>query len=90
MNKILFCLLVLFSNLTYANYIDDTCPQFVIWGAPKVKVESNRQYMCKTAYAINYNYTRGARLYNSFYTDLQNRRCLNLHIIWKLFQKNII
>jgi len=57
MNKILFCLLVLFSNLTYANYIDDTCPQFVIWGAPKVKVESNRQYMCKTAYAINYNYT---------------------------------
>jgi endonuclease G len=39
------------------NPIDDQCPQHVVWGAPQIKQEGNNQYICRTGYAVNYNYT---------------------------------
>ena len=39
-----------------ANPIDDKCPQHVVWGSPQIKSEGNNQYICKTGYALNYNY----------------------------------
>lgn len=48
---------ILFSGLLLANPINDKCPQFVVWGAPQVNVEGNNQYICRTAYALNYNYS---------------------------------
>jgi endonuclease G len=38
-----------------ANPIDERCPDFVVWGAPVIKVEGNNQYVCHTGYALNYN-----------------------------------
>ena len=42
--------------LSYANPIDTSCPQHVVWGAPQIKQEGNNQYLCRTGYAVNYNY----------------------------------
>jgi endonuclease G len=39
-----------------ANPIDDVCPQHVVWGAPQIKKEGANQYLCRTGYAVNYNY----------------------------------
>lgn len=47
---------VLFSGLLLANPINVMCPQFAVWGAPQVAVEGNNQYICRAAYALNYNY----------------------------------
>lgn len=45
-----------YTAYSFANPIDDVCPQHVIWGAPQIKKEGNNQYLCRTAYAVNYNY----------------------------------
>jgi len=45
-----------YAAYSYANPIDDVCPQHVIWGAPQIKQEGGNQYLCRSAYAINYNY----------------------------------
>ena len=47
---------LLFANLVLANPIDTKCPQHVIYGAPVIK-DGNNQYLCKTGYALEYNYT---------------------------------
>jgi endonuclease G len=39
-----------------ANPIDQACPQHVIWGAPQIEHEGTNQYLCRTGYAVNYNY----------------------------------
>lgn len=39
-----------------ANPIDQFCPQHVIWGAPQIEHEGMNQYLCRTGYAVNYNY----------------------------------
>lgn len=39
-----------------ANPIDDKCPQHTVWGAPQIQAEGDNQYLCKTGYAVNYNY----------------------------------
>ena len=54
MHKIL--LLLLLTSNVFANGIDDKCPQVVIWGAPQIINEGNNQYICKSDYAINYDY----------------------------------
>lgn len=64
MKKLLSLLLVSFIGFVNANPIDDVCPQHVIWGAPKIKQEGNNQYLCRTAYAINYNYTTKVAYYS--------------------------
>ena len=46
-----------FCAYALANPIDDHCPQHVVWGAPQIKQEGNNQYICRTGYAVNYNYT---------------------------------
>jgi endonuclease G len=45
-----------FTAYSYANPIDTSCPQHVIWGAPQIKQEGNNQYLCRTGYAVNLNY----------------------------------
>jgi len=45
-----------YAAFSYANPIDDVCPQHVAWGAPQIKQEGNNQYLCRTGYAVNYNY----------------------------------
>lgn len=52
-----FVLGLVISGYALANPIDDSCPQHVVWGAPQIAVEGNNQYLCRTAYAVNYNYT---------------------------------
>jgi len=57
MKKFLLILnLIVWSCVAQANPIDQYCPQHVIWGAPQVKQEGNNQYLCRTGYAVNYNY----------------------------------
>jgi endonuclease G len=56
MKKILSLLLLFVASVAIANPIDDFCPQHVVWGAPQIKVEGNNQYLCRTGYAVNYNY----------------------------------
>ena len=53
--KKLLLLLLLVSTSVSANEIDTKCPQHVVWGAP-VTVEGDNQYLCRTGYAVNYNY----------------------------------
>jgi endonuclease G len=58
-NILAFCIgLVLggVAAVAFANPIDDACPQHVVWGAPQVKQEGYNQYLCRTGYAVNYNY----------------------------------
>jgi endonuclease G len=45
-----------FCAYSIANPIDEKCPQHVVWGAPQIKQEGNNQYLCRTGYAVNYNY----------------------------------
>lgn len=56
MKKFIGIFLVFFASLSLANPIDASCPQHVVWGAPQVAVEGNNQYLCRTGYAVNYNY----------------------------------
>jgi endonuclease G len=53
--KKLLVVLMAFASLANANGIDDKCKQHVWNGAP-IKAEGNNQYLCRTAYAVNYNY----------------------------------
>jgi endonuclease G len=57
MKKVLSIFLVLFATVSVANPIDTACPQHVVWGAPQVANEGNNQYLCRTGYAVNYNYS---------------------------------
>ena len=61
--KYILILLAIFTNLSYANPIDDKCPQHVIWGAPQIAHEGNNQYLCRIGYAVNYNYTTKVAYY---------------------------
>ena len=54
--RILLTLLCALSLNALANPIDDSCPQHVVWGAPQISQEGNNQYLCRTGYAVNYNY----------------------------------
>ena len=56
---IYFVLALVFGGYTayaFSNPIDDVCPQHVVWGAPKIQQEGANQYLCRTGYAVNYNY----------------------------------
>lgn len=50
-----FLLLVLITFNVSANQIDERCPSNVLWQAP-ISIDGNNQYLCRTAYAVNYNY----------------------------------
>jgi endonuclease G len=54
--KKLGLLLFVFTNLVFANPIDDKCSTHVIYGAPVIK-DGNNQYLCRTGYAVEYNYS---------------------------------
>ena len=56
MKKLLALSFVLLSSLGFANPIDDSCSEKVIWGAPQIAKEGNNQYLCHLGYAVNYNY----------------------------------
>lgn len=56
MKKLIGLLFVTLSTLAVANPIDDVCPQHTVWGAPQIPQEGNNQYLCRTGYAVNYNY----------------------------------
>lgn len=56
MKKIILGVISLWASLVLANPIDQYCPQHVVWGAPQVAKEGNNQYLCRTGYAVNYNY----------------------------------
>lgn len=56
MKKILALVLFAAASFGYANPIDDTCAEKVIWGAPQIVKEGNNQYICHLGYAVNYNY----------------------------------
>lgn len=56
MKKLLALFSMLVASVAIANPIDQTCPQHVVWGAPQIAKEGNNQYLCRTAYAVNYNY----------------------------------
>lgn len=60
MKKLL--LVMLLSTTVSANEIDTKCPQHVVWGAP-ITTEGNNQYLCRTGYAVNYNYKTEAPYY---------------------------
>ena len=49
-------LILAFTTSTWANPIDDNCPELVWNGSPQITVIGDNQYICHTAYAINYNY----------------------------------
>lgn len=49
-------LLAFATTAALANPIDDNCPEVVIHGAPQIEKEGDNQYICHTAYGINYNY----------------------------------
>jgi len=57
MKKLLAVVLLSFASLVSANGIDDKCKHHVWNGAPVVYKEVNNQYLCRTGYAVNYNYT---------------------------------
>ena len=57
MKKIIIFASLLFTNLVFANPIDDKCPQHVIYGAPiSVVPDTQGQYLCRLGYAARYNY----------------------------------
>lgn len=56
MKRIITIFLAVFASLALANPIDQYCPQHVVWGAPQIAQEGNNQYLCRTGYAVNYNY----------------------------------
>lgn len=53
--KKLLAIFALLPILAFGNPIDDKCSHHVIYGAPVLKDGSN-QYLCRTAYAVNYDY----------------------------------
>ena len=53
-----------YSAYSLANPIDDSCPQHVVWGAPQVAQEGSNQYLCRTGYAVNYNYITKVAYYS--------------------------
>lgn len=62
MKKFLAVVLLSFATLVSANDIDTKCKHLVVYGAP-VKAEGNNQYLCRTAYAVNYNYVTKVPFY---------------------------
>lgn len=62
MKKFLAVVLLSFATLVSANDIDTKCKHLVVYGAP-VKAEGNNQYLCRTAYAVNYNYATKVPFY---------------------------
>ena len=56
MIRTILAVLLLASTTAWANPIDDNCSQLVWKGAPQISVEGDNQYICHTAYAVNYNY----------------------------------
>ena len=62
MKKLLAVVLLSFASLVSANDIDTKCKHLVVYGAP-VKAEGNNQYLCRTAYAVNYNYVTKVPFY---------------------------
>ncbi len=54
--KKLIIILLLLPILAFANPIDDSCPKYVKWGAPKLSNDTASLYMCKRTYALNLNY----------------------------------
>ena len=62
-----------FAAYACANPIDDKCSQHVVWGAPQIKQEGNNQYLCRSAYAVNYNYATKVA-----YFAVENIRAENL------------
>ena len=71
MKKFLAVVLLAFATLASANDIDTKCKQHVIYGAP-VKAEGNNQYLCRTAYAVNYNYSTKVAFYAVEHITVQN------------------
>ena len=71
MKKLLAVVLLAFATLASANDIDTKCKQHVIYGAP-VKAEGNNQYLCRTAYAVNYNYSTKVAFYAVEHITVQN------------------
>lgn len=61
MKKLLATLLLL-PILAFGNPIDDKCAHHVIYGAPSLK-DGGNQYLCRTAYAVNYNYNTKVAYY---------------------------
>jgi len=53
MKNLIFFSALCVSLQSFANPIDDNCPQFVVRGAPISKL-TNSQYLCKKNYAIHY------------------------------------
>jgi DNA/RNA endonuclease G (NUC1) len=89
MKKLLAVVLLAFATLASANDIDTKCKQHVIYGAP-VKAEGNNQYLCRTAYAVNYNYSTKVAFYAVEHITVQNLTKIynstqpytTLHKIW--------
>jgi endonuclease G, mitochondrial len=53
----LVVLVTIASSMSYANPIDDKCPQFTLRGAPISQLPTNStQYICKDNYAIHYRH----------------------------------
>jgi endonuclease G len=71
MKKLLAITLLAFASIVSANDIDTKCKQHVIYGAP-VKAEGNNQYLCRTAYAVNYNYNTKVAFYAVEHITIQN------------------
>jgi len=71
MKKLLAVVLLSFASLVSANDIDTKCKQHVVYGAP-VKAEGNNQYLCRTAYAVNYNYVTKVPFYAVEHITVEN------------------
>jgi endonuclease G len=70
-NILIAIFLLAFASVASANDIDTKCGQHVIYGAP-VKAEGNNQYLCRTAYAINYNYITKVPFYAAEHITISN------------------
>jgi len=56
MKFITTALFLLATTAAVANPIDDNCSELVWNGAPQIAVDENNQYICRSGYAVNYNY----------------------------------
>lgn len=63
MKKLLAIVLLAFASLAIANPIDTNCKQHTWNGAPVLNKEGNNQYLCRMAYAVNYNYVTKVPFY---------------------------
>lgn len=52
----LLYILALLPTVAFANPIDDSCAQHVIFGAPESSLNEGTQYICHTNYAIHYRF----------------------------------